>query len=509
MRGKLMPEIRPAALLAGFAVMSLIVLLPILNCPLPPILDYPNHMARMHILASAPLSGDLARYYRIAWSPIPDLAMDATVPLLARTMPVETAMRLFLGATLVGLAGGAMALHRAAFKTWSPSPLTAFLLLYNRMLLWGFLNYLAGLALALWALAAWIAMERRPPALRVAVGMIMAAAIYLAHLAAFGCYALAMLALAVTNPSTGRASREVGGLRRVLLALLTLMPAAVLFLLSSTSGAPAQFAYGNPLRKLDLPVSIFDNYNRAFDGATFAVLLLAVVVGVGKGAVRLHPRLRWCVAAILAAFVLLPSQFLSASGIDHRLPIAIAFLFVASSDLGVATPARRRLIGFALAGLFAVRMAVVMDFWLKADRQYATLLPSFDQIAEGGALAIAAPASAVRAGGAPLLHFGTIAVIKRNAFAPTLFADPHQQPVQFTADAAILAAKAPPAQLWQELSQGSTPRDLASVLAGYDDLMIIDPPPALDLSKLPGAVVFSAPRLLLVRLDPVASGRDR
>jgi hypothetical protein len=161
----------------AFLALGLIALIPVATVALPPILDYPNHMARMYVLAMLPDAPDLARYYRAVWKPLPDLALDAVVPSLVHIMPVEIAMRLFLGAMLLATAGGCLALHRAAFRRWSLWPLLAFLLLYNRVLLWGFLNYLAGLALMLWALAAWIALERKPLALRVGIGTVLATAV--------------------------------------------------------------------------------------------------------------------------------------------------------------------------------------------------------------------------------------------------------------------------------------------------------------------------------------------
>ena len=157
-----------------FMALALIALAPVITVRLPPILDYPNHMARMYVLAKLPDAPDLARFYKAVWTPLPDLALDAVVPFLARLVPVETAMRLYLGFMLLALAGGCVALHRAAFRRWSLWPLLAFLLLYNRILLWGFLNYLAGVTLMLWALAVWLALERRPVAVRVAVGAVLA-----------------------------------------------------------------------------------------------------------------------------------------------------------------------------------------------------------------------------------------------------------------------------------------------------------------------------------------------
>ena len=475
------------AVAIGFVLLSMIVLIPIASVSLPPILDYPNHLARMHILAALPDAADLARHYKAIWTPIPDLAFDAVVPALTAILPVEIAMRLVLAVMLLALAGGCMALHRAAFHRWSLWPLFGFLLLYNRILLWGFLNYLAGLALMLWVLAAWIALETRPLAWRIATGATLATAIYLAHLAAFGSYALAILAFSLASPT--------GKLRQMLVATVTLLPAATLFLLAPTSAAAIQFDYGNPLRKFDLPMSIFDNYNRIFDGLTFGVILIMVIVGLVRRGISLHDRLRCSLVALLAAFVLLPSRLLSASGIDHRLPIAIGFLFVAASDWGAVSTKWRGTATAALLALLLVRMTVIETVWLRADRQYDALAPIFDQIAPGAAVAVAAPGNDAQAGGVPLLHFPTLAAVTRNAFVDTIFADRRQQPLQFTDLASRLAAHHQPGDLWRAAAKNTLP-----ALPGYDDLVIVDPPETLDLGKLPGTVLFSAPRMILIHL---------
>ncbi len=447
--------------LGGFLLLGLIAAIPILAVRLPPILDYPNHLARMHILATLPNTPELARYYRIAWSPIPNLALDATVPWLARLVGLEPAMRLFLGATLLGLAGGCLALHRVTFQRWSLWPLTAFLVLYNRMLLWGFLNYLAALALMLWGFAAWTAMERRPAIQRIAVGTIFATAIYLAHFAAFGCYALAVMALSFA-PVSGEPFSFSHGLRRAVPAVLTLLPAAALFLAAPTSGGSTEVAYGNIFRKLDMPVSLFDNYNRIFDGATFGIVIIAVAVGLARGQIAIDRRLRWPVIAVLVAFVILPSRLFSASGIDHRLPVAIALLFIAAADWGKIK--HLRLVCAAVLLLFLVRMEVILTIWGEADSEYDSLRPALALIEPGASVAVASPASSVQAGGVPLLHFPTLSIVTRNSFVPTLFADPLQQPVVLNGGFARRVVEAEPAVLWAKVASGT----FAS-LADYDD----------------------------------------
>lgn len=479
----------------GFVLLSLLAAIPLVTVKLPPILDYPNHMARMYLIAVLPGATDLARYYRIAWDPLPDLAFDAVVPWLMHGMSVEVAMQLALGVTLLALAGGCIALHRAAFHRWSLWPLFAFLLLYNRVLLWGFLNYLAGLALMLWALAAWVAMERKPVLLRVAVGAIAATAIYLAHLAAFGCYAVAIVAFSLAPHGTERVD-VIAKLRRAAPALVSLLPGIILFLDGPTSGASTHFGYGNPLRKFDLPVSVFDNYNRIFDGTTFAVVLIAVIAGLKWRAIILHDRLRWSLAALLVAFVIVPTRLLSASGIDHRLPIAIALVFVAVSGWGAVSTKRRQTITGLLLALLLVRMAVIETVWLRADREYDALRPMFDKIAPGAKVTVAAPVTDVQAGGVPLYHFATLAVIERHAFVDTMFADPHQQPLRLQDCVYPLWAKHLPAVLWQAAADGALPP-----LDGYDDMIIVDPQAKLDPAKLPGTVTFAVPRMMLVHLS--------
>jgi hypothetical protein len=49
--------------------------------------------------------------------------------------------------------------------------------------------------------------------------------------------------------------------------------------------------------------------------------------------------------------------------------------------------------------------------------------------------------------------------------------------------------------LWAKVVSGSF-----TGLADYDDLVILDPPMSLDAAKLPGTVLFAAPRLILLRL---------
>src|SRR6202795_2002228 len=93
------------------ALLAAASLLPVLLVPIPAMVDYPNHLARMYIL-SASGTPDANPYYQTAWALYPNLAMDLAIPQMARLFGVETASRLFLLISQIGIVSGAMVLER-------------------------------------------------------------------------------------------------------------------------------------------------------------------------------------------------------------------------------------------------------------------------------------------------------------------------------------------------------------------------------------------------------------
>src|SRR5438876_229590 len=173
-------DLSPRQFAVLFAAFFIVAAIPILAVETLPLLDYPNHLARMRILADQDRSAILRQYYALDWRPIPNLAMDLIVPPLARIMPLAAAGKVFILAIFLLIAGGAALLHRVLFGRWSAWSLLAFLLLYNRILLWGFLNFLFGVGLVLVATALWIGLRDRSARLRLPLAALLATAIYLA-----------------------------------------------------------------------------------------------------------------------------------------------------------------------------------------------------------------------------------------------------------------------------------------------------------------------------------------
>src|ERR1700747_1037995 len=137
---------------ALFVTLAAIASVPILLYPWPPLSDYINHLARMHVIAAISSDRDLALFYQIDWQVIPNLMMDLIVPVLQRVMNVYLAGQAYTIITFVLILARPLARNRQLYRHWWVLPLIAFPLLYNKVFLVGTMNYLFGIGLALWAL---------------------------------------------------------------------------------------------------------------------------------------------------------------------------------------------------------------------------------------------------------------------------------------------------------------------------------------------------------------------
>jgi hypothetical protein len=441
----------------------LVAAVPLFSTVLPPLFDYPNHLARMHLLAEG---GN--QFYAVHWEPLPNLAQDLIVPPLARVMPLDIASKLFLVAIFGVITGGTIWLNRLTTGVWRLWPLLAFLLLYNRMFLWGFLNYLFGIGVALAGAALWLALERDRWWLRILASSLIALACYLSHIAAFGFYVLVIIGIEL-SPAWGelRARCWLALDWRIAIAGAQFAIPAVLFLGYWHPAAVGGVSYAAFSRKADLLFSVFDNYDRAFDIVCFVLFIGLIGWLAATRLLRLAPRLAGAAGLVLAAYLLLPSQIFGGSGADHRLPVAVFLLLIAASATKFPNRRTAAAIGAATAVLLFGRMAVIEYVWLRADRIYSADLTGIDMLPRGAKLAVAYPANAVNFAPVPVVHLALLAVARREAFVPTLFANKGQQPIALKPPYDMLADAATPQDLW------------AVIVAGRDAAKTAGPPRVL------------------------------
>ena len=218
--------------------------------------------------------------------------------------------------------------------------------------------------------------------------------------------------------------------------------------------AAGGISYAAFWRKADLLFSVFDNYDRAFDIVCFALFLGLIGWLAATRRLRLAPRLAGAVGLVFAAYLLLPSQIYGGSGADHRLPVAIFLLLIAASAAEFPNRRTAAAIGVVAAVLLIARMAVIEYVWLRADRVYSADLAGIDMLPRGAKLAVAYPASAVNFVPVPEVHLAVLAVARREAFVPTLFAYEGQQPIALKPPYEMLADAATPQDLWAVIVAG-------------------------------------------------------
>jgi hypothetical protein len=466
--------------------------IPVLLADVPPLVDYPNHLARMYLLGHLSESGSLKDYYAVNWALIPDLAMDLVVPAVARVLPLAWAAKLFLLATLALIAAGTAGVHRSANGRWTLWPLGAFWFLYSRVLLWGFLNFLFGVGLALTGLAAWIALTERPAWLRLAVGASFALGIFFAHLMAALVFGVLIGGYELGRWMRLRPLSWRAILARAALVGLAFAAPATLFLIGPHEGL-GTIRFSRWVRKLDLPFSVFDDYHRAFDIGCFVLLvLMAGFLFARRYLVAMTP-LRLPLLLLLLLYLAAPTQIMTASAVDHRLPLVLALVLVAATAAPTMPARWARGAAMVALALFAARLALVGEAWLRADAVYRRDVSVLDRIPEGARVALAYPPSAIAVDLAPKAHLPLLAVIRRDAFVPTLFAYPGQQPVALTPLGARLAAEAEPGALWRAWSTADAGA-MTEALRDFDFFIALDRRPL----GLPA----------LTALEPVASEPD-
>src|SRR5262245_15097368 len=173
----------------AFAVLFAAALAPTFMVDIPGMVDYPNHLARMYILATNG-TPDQSPYYQVRWVFCPNLAMDLIVPWLGRRIGVEPAARIFLLVSQILVVTGAIAIEWAVKGRHRLSGFAALLALYGLPFAMGFVNFEFGLGVALWGIASWLAVQDKPWPVRLAVHSLFVALIFLAHLFALGVYGL-------------------------------------------------------------------------------------------------------------------------------------------------------------------------------------------------------------------------------------------------------------------------------------------------------------------------------
>jgi len=437
-------------------VLSFLTLVaPFLSAEIPPLTDYPNHLARYWLIAGGARAPELAAFYQIDWfNAVTNVGVDRVVWLLS---PLASATTLGHMATVAAAALpplGVLALNRAItprITAWQALfPVAA----WSTTFLMGFLNFQIGLGLALLFAAMDPLVQPRlwrgAVAMRIPLGLILATD----HLFGLMFYGVLLAGLGMgpepVNPWDWRT--VLLRLRRAALAgAWCLIPLAITATHRALPGGQASaqtinhsIQYNVMPGKLATLFSVLASYN-VFQELVLAVALTGLFVWLNRRrALTAHTGLMVATAGLVALAILAPSRAEGATWIDRRFPIMALFCGLAALQLRLGV-SRRFAVALAATslGLTCLQSAWVGWNWqamerdLRSVRQVlaaapagATILPL--QHDPSLALKWRAPAGRYMfgVGDATFRHFDALAVPWRHAFVPNLFAARGLQPLK-------------------------------------------------------------------------------
>ena len=431
--------IRHGAWWAVLALLSAVLLAPLLISDVPPVLDYPNHLARLVLLAAGPDDPVLGPVFMPHWAIIPNLATDLIGPTMLHLLPVHVAGRCLLGGVLLLNLAGVLALHRALFGRLSFWPLASGLVAYNSGFLLGFLNWQIGSGLAMLFAAAWLKWRERRP-----VATIVGAAV--ASIVLFFCHLMGLMFFLVLIGSAEAHAMWRG--RATLVRSASLLPVLAgpifLSLMTALRDAPAATHWMSPHDKLVQAASPFINYLFPLDMISAVLVFGGVTLGVAVGWFVLAPQAILSVALLAILYAVLPFDLMSTSFLDTRIAIMLGFLLFAAVDPLYLPWQMRRAVAAGLLALFVARMAVVAEVWSEHRRDLGDLRTVIAAVPPGASVYMtnvpreeapeywdAGPRSRRLSNTLRTdYHLPALLLIERGAYWPVLFANPTQQPIR-------------------------------------------------------------------------------
>lgn len=408
-------------------LVAALIVLPLFYTLVPPLQDYPNHLARMFALANLPDNEVLSQFYEVAWAPIPNLIMDVVVPPMVPWFGVYTAGRIFIGLTLLLMLLGPMLLHRGLYGRWSAWPLVGGLFVYNGFLFVGLMNYLFGVGVGVFGLAVWIMLSKRHPVLKALASFAFCAVLYICHLSALGLYGLGIASFEAWRLWGQKSRRPAAFITSAAVLVVPFLPFFYLLVKSPTWSLSHEFSWESH-GKLEAITTFLSVYSDLTDIPFLIVIAAAVVIAIRRGLVQFHPAGLVVAVVLSLTFLAMPRLAFGSWMADERLVVGIFFM-----TLGFISVDLRKLenqnafIAICLVAI-AFRVVDISVNWSALSQPLLELRNSVRAMKPGSRLLVAqADEPANGAVDEALAHAPNLALIERSALTSRLFVVPGKQ----------------------------------------------------------------------------------
>lgn len=401
--------------------------------PHAPLVDVPNHAARLMVECSA-ADPELSRMYAVHWGLIPNLAGDLLLPpLCGFASPWHLVVGMIVASNLL-IAASVMALHKHFFGRWHASLLIVPALSLSLPSMMGYSNYLFGVALAFASFAVLVRWNPRNLPALITFGTVIGTLLFFSHIFSL----LLMMLMTAGWFWTGRGEQPsvAGAVRAGLTAMLCFAIPLMLALYAQSGSPEGGVAWGGKVR---LAIAVF--YPGDANTAIFMTIVLAglLILLARRGAVHIAPSMRGPLIALGLFVVIAPSSLRDAVDIDSRLLLPLAMLFLASARISYPTPALGVVCAGAALSLPVSIAAALVSIWVPFSKQVDQLREALVGVPAGApVLSIINEAGPfpTRVGNVnlPYFHLASYALLDRRAFNPLQFTASSMQPLAAVGD---------------------------------------------------------------------------
>jgi hypothetical protein len=492
----------PAAIaLVSLALIAAAVLLilPLWIVKYPPLLDYPNHLARIWILGHInDPQYQFSQYYTVTFGAYPYLTMDVLLLGLQRLFSIFTGGKIILSLCVVGVPLAAWFFVRQANRENTSLACWGLLAGYNIFFLWGFVNWQLSMALVLLVAGLWIRYLTRPTILRWLSLLVIVTVLYFTHLQGFGLAGLII---------TSYAALTVKGVRRIGFALLQgwalFLPGACLHLITRITTRETSAAWAMNFHPLS------DKWERLYFfmqgySPTLDTITLLALIACGFALWWRNREFKWNHPwpAITAGFFLLywvfPGYGVNWAGDDADVRL-LPFVFML---LPAVAYAGRRARWIALIGclLFCARTTTVVRTFRSEQRELAGIARAFSLTPANARVLPVIESRDDEPQLRPYAHFWAYGIIERGWFSTYLLTIKNVTTVQ------VKSNLARPEGFW-DLQYEDDP-DWDKVADDYDYVWAFHVPQYKDDLEDIGDMIYESGDLRLYRIDKNRSKDD-
>lgn len=441
---------------------AIVVCLPLIAVPIPPLLDYPNHYARLWLLAGGIRDPALSAMYGLGWkitwfNVFIDMVAASVGPLFG----IRTVHYLVLAIALLTPPVGLALLQRSLFGSFSWWNALCFVLCWNWIFLAGFLNFETSLGLALLAASLETRVTGLPLIAGLAIRLVAALAVIIAH--PFGGLFYAGLIFSIAWGPTLRVGNLRGTAVHAVVAGLRALPAmaAIIAIAAASPRLPGTSHIGATWAAIDIKsvVSVLTTYFRGYDFVLDSIVIVAgadvIALAVRWQCLKIHGGLLILSAFLAIASPAIPISMMGTSNIQKRLPSMMALALVAGLRPELQLVVGSRALVLLAVGAVSLRTATIMRTWWPASSDIASVEAASRSVEPGSAILpvdnqidpASAPSGRYLFRYHPIYwHYPTLAVVERKAFIPLLFAEAGKQPLRILPplDAISTQERAPP-----------------------------------------------------------------